>query len=178
MTLSYFSHPHYVKLTAWVLTAVSVLAISSCAPRAAVVEGPPPAEPVVYDASAFDVFQAAFEIVSTAPGVPGWEGPKQRSIFGNVTREVTYGGSGSWVILQSDRAAGYLRAETTNVGAIYNPSAGINMGQDKVTHNLTLNVSGPDESGPTQVVAAVSSQRSSFMIQHLLDALDERFSRR
>lgn len=157
--------------------AALVAVLGACAPRATVAEAPPPQPPVVYDAGAFEIYQAAFEVVSTSPGVAGWTQVEERALFGNVIREVEYGGSASWTIVESDRAAGTFRAETTNTGAVYNPTIGLNMGEQRVKHQLTFIVSGPDDTGPSQVVLSVSSARAIPTLNYLIQELDKRFRR-
>lgn len=68
---------------------ISVLAITlaACAPSAV-----PAADPVFYQGSAEDVYAAVVQSISTSAGLPS---------------------SNGWVIVDSDAAGGFVRAETT-----------------------------------------------------------------
>jgi hypothetical protein len=140
---------------------------------------------VIYQASAFLVFQKVFETITQAPGVQGWEYTETHGgIFGigGSTFTITYGNSGSWTVRQSDRAAGFIRAETSSIPVV-NFTSGLSdewrsaVNAPVVTHAVTVAVSGPDETGPTQVVVTVSTMDSVGIIDHIYAALDSDFQR-
>jgi hypothetical protein len=169
------------------LVASVVVLVSACAPQVQerqAQSGPPPAPPVIYVANAFDVFQAVFETISQAPGTAGWETERVVGGFlgvGGNTVTSTYANSGSWSIRQSDRAAGFIRAETVSDGVenTRNPvgTLVLSVPLPEVTHAVTVAVSGPDQAGPTQVVLTVSTRDALYMIDLVLNALDARFAR-
>lgn len=71
-----------------VVFSLFALLLAACAPAA---EPVPAAEPIFYRGGQDEIYAAVVQAMSTSPGLPG---------------------SNGWIITQSDRAGGFVRAET------------------------------------------------------------------
>lgn len=104
------------------LFVIVFAALAACAPQVT----PPPAQELVYAAPAGQVFPAVIRAISTSPALEG---------------------SNGWIITQSDRAGGFVAAQTTLSRFVY--------GSGMVPYNKSVSV----------VISPNSPQETAVVIQ-------------
>ena len=125
------------------IALLSLVLLAACAPRAV-----PAPEPTFYRGVQSEIYAAAVQAISTAPGIDNSTG---------------------WAITQSDSAGGFVAAQTSVRRCGF-----LGLGCGNETESVSVVVSG--ENGRTQVVIQ-RSQGAQDLAQRIRQELDSKFNR-
>ena len=145
------------------LMSVVALAATSCAP--AVTQEV--TAPNVYAATPEQVYNEVLAVISTDPGVPAYSLPL--NILGENMKRIP---TGPWVITQSDRVGGFIRAsaQSTRVTTFGSDSG------ERDNHYLSVVITGQNDPARSQVVVQ-GSERVGYMFDKINSALAAKYKK-